>query len=77
MSTACFEFSDDCGLRCQTCARRLRRALERVSGIEDIRMSVKHQRLCIAFNPVLLESDAIGELLAELEYVVLPCRCER
>ena len=57
---------------CAACARRLRRRLRRVCGIEDIRISVARQRIAIGYNTVFLDSDGLGEKLAELGHVVRP-----
>lgn len=72
MGVARFEFIEEERLECATCARRLRRALQRVSGIEEVSISVQQQRLSVAYNPVLLDRDSIGEKLADLGHVVRP-----
>lgn len=59
-------------LECPRCAGRLRRALERVKGIEEIRISVRRQAITIGYNRVLVDDDRPGELLADLGYVVRP-----
>ena len=72
MPSARFQFCDDCPVGCQSCARQLRRALEQVAGIEEIAISVKHQRITIGYSPIFLDYDSIGEKLADLGYVVRP-----
>lgn len=70
MEIAHFQFVEDCRLECPTCAHRLRRALQRVSGIEEIRISVNRQRISIGYNGILIDYDALGEKLADFGYVV-------
>jgi copper chaperone CopZ len=76
-AVAQFEFADDDPLRCPACARRLRKRLQRVSGIEAIGISVARQRISIGYNTVLLDADDLGEKLAELGHVVRPARKAR
>jgi hypothetical protein len=59
-------------LVCPRCAGRLRRALQRVKGIEEIHISVRWQSISIGYNRVLVDDDRPGELLAHLGYVARP-----
>ena len=72
MGVARFEFVEDNRLECGDCARRLRRTLQRVPGIEEISISVRRQRVSIGYHTALLDRDALGERLAELGHVVRP-----
>ena len=72
MASASFEFVEDDQLQCARCERRLRRALQRVPGIEALTISIDKQSIGIAFNPVLIDSDTLGETLADLGHVVRP-----
>lgn len=74
MLTVKLDFVEDSPLPCTTCARRLRRALEGVRGIEEISISICHQQIAIGYNMVLLDCDDLGEILADLGYVVRPAR---
>lgn len=51
-------------------ARRVCRSLARVMGIEDVAVSHEAQRIFVAFNPVLITADDLGERFAMLGYVV-------
>lgn len=66
------EILQETPLECRRCAGRLRRALERVKGIEEIHISVRRQSISIGYNPVLVDGDRPGELLADSGYVVRP-----
>lgn len=72
MPCASFEFVEDDPLQCPHCARRLRRALQRVPGIEAVAISIEKQWISITFNAVLLDCDTLGEKLADLGHVVKP-----
>lgn len=72
MPCASFEFVEDDPLQCPHCARRLRRALQRVHGIEAVAISIEKQWISITFNAVLLDCDTLGEKLADLGHVVKP-----
>lgn len=74
MPCASFEFVEDDPLQCPHCARRLRRALHRMPGIEAVAISIEKQWISITFNAVLLDSDTLGEKLADLGHVVKPAR---
>lgn len=69
---ASFAFVEDDPLQCDQCTRRLREALQRVPGIEAVSISIEEQWIAIRFNPVLLDSDTLGEKLADLGHVVRP-----
>lgn len=72
MASASFAFVEDDPLRCRDSARRLRRALQRVPGIEAVAISIEKQRVSIAYNGSLLDPDTLGEKLADLGHVVRP-----
>jgi copper chaperone CopZ len=70
MQVVCFGVLQDSPLTCRRCARRLRRALAHVPGIEKIGVSLRYQRLAIGYNPVLLDEDDLVQRLAELGFGV-------
>lgn len=72
MACASFEFVEDDPLQCAHYARRLRRALQRIAGIEALAISIEKQWISITYNPILLDSDTLGEKLADLGHVVRP-----
>ncbi|HWA38279.1 MAG TPA: hypothetical protein VG873_10480 [Burkholderiales bacterium] len=72
MARAAFEFVEDDPLQGRECAMRIRRALERVCGVEGITIDVRKQRISITYNPILLDGDWLGEKMADLGHVVRP-----
>jgi len=39
------------GMTCQLCARGLQASLSRVPGVQNVRVSFKHQEVVIVYNP--------------------------
>lgn len=72
MAFAAFEFVADDPLQGHEAAARIRRALQRVCGIEAVTIDVRGQRISITYNPILLDGDWLGEKLADLGHVVRP-----
>lgn len=72
MAFATFAFVEDDPLQGRESAARIRRALQRVCGIEAVTIDVRRQRISITYNPILLDGDWLGEKLADLGHVVRP-----
>lgn len=72
MAFAAFEFVEDDPLQGRESGARIRRALQRVCGIEAVTIDVRGQRISITYNPILLDGDWLGEKLADLGHVVRP-----
>ena len=67
MAVARFDFFRPC-----RCARRLRQLLERLPGVEDFQLDAQRLCICVEYNPVLVDSDTLAEVMVELGCSIRP-----
>lgn len=67
MSTVVMNVPD---ISCEHCERTITNALTAVNGIESVRVSIPAKQVHVSYNPDLVSTDRLREVLAEEDYPV-------
>lgn len=58
------------GLHCSFCAETIKKALGRMEGVEEVRVSLAHEEVLISFDPGKVSRRRLKETLKELGYSI-------
>ena len=67
MSTVVMNVPD---ISCEHCQRTITNALTAVNGIESVRVSIPAKQVHVSYDPDLIGTDRMREVLAEEDYPV-------
>jgi copper chaperone CopZ len=67
MSTVVMNVPD---ISCEHCERTITNALSAVNGIDAVRVSIPAKQVHVSYNPDLVSTDRMREVLAEEDYPV-------
>lgn len=60
------------GMTCQHCVRRVTQALEKISGIEDVHVSLEESKANFKYNPDQVNMQAVREAIVDAGYSTQP-----
>ncbi len=64
------------GMTCANCSTSIERNLKRMSGVSDANVNLATERATVIFDPAIVQSQAINEMIDELGYGVAMARVE-
>jgi Cu+-exporting ATPase len=58
------------GMHCSLCTDSIYKSLQRLEGIQDIQVSIAHQEALVTYNPAVLSTSSIEEVLEAIGFSV-------
>jgi heavy metal translocating P-type ATPase len=65
------------GMMCSFCTESIKKALGRIEGVEDVRVSLAHEEVLVRYDPARVGEAELGKTLRQLGYVLRDPRRER
>jgi heavy metal translocating P-type ATPase len=65
------------GMMCSFCAESIKKALGRVNGVKDVRVSLAHEEVLVRYDPEEIKEAELGKILRQLGYHLRDPRKER
>jgi len=58
------------GMHCSLCTQSIERALRRLDGVDEVRVSLAHEEVLVRYDPVRVPAAALTDTLRDLGYTV-------
>lgn len=71
---ACFEVQ---GMTCATCSVTVKKAVGKLSGIQDVKVSVEKKSAIVKFDPKQTNAESIEKSIDEVGYKATPKDCKK
>ena len=65
------------GMMCSFCTDSIKKALGRMHGVEDVRVSLAHEEVLVRYDPAMVKESELAKTLRQLGYTLRDPRRER